>query len=165
MVTDLPNTLSLSPSPTTTLFLSPTHTPPTTLAVFCVMGVSSVSTVLLLKTCCWKEKQQQLFHQEEQRQQTLLKEEPKQPTSAAWWRVKQKQQDWLQDQQQLQQLEQLLAGPDCTGEIFLVQMKINHIARVNTWMAADKAAGHALSCQSGRPLDLLDVMVMEQGRK
>jgi len=108
------------------------------------MGVSGVNTVSLSKTRRHKEKRQQLFHQEEQRQQTLPKEEPKQPTSAAWHRVEQKQQDQLQDQQQqLQRLEQLPPGPDCAGEIFLVQLEIDRITRVNTWMAADKAAGCA----------------------
>jgi len=109
------------------------------------MGMSGVNTVLLSKTCRCKEKRQQLFHQEEQRQRTLPKEEPKQPTSAAWRRVKQKQQDQLQDQQQqLQWLEQLPPGPDRTSKIFLVQMEINYIISVNTWMAADKAAERAL---------------------
>ena len=91
-------------------------------------------------------KRQQLFQWEEQRQQTLPKEEPKQepkqPTSAAWRRVERKQQGWLLDQQQqLQQLEQQPPGPDRAGEIFLVQMEIDRITRVNTWMAEDKAVG------------------------
>ena len=91
---------SPSLSPTTAPSSSPTRTPPTTPAAFCAMGVSGVITVSLSKTHRCKEKRQQLFHQEEQKQQTLLKEEPKQPTSVAWQRVKRKQQDRLQDQQQ-----------------------------------------------------------------